>query len=61
MGAWIEIKCLLNSMTFTRVAPYMGAWIEISCLEDEIYMLMVAPYMGAWIEIIPVSAYTLGI
>ena len=29
VGAWIEISCRLNYMTYGGVAPLVGAWIEI--------------------------------
>ena len=30
VGAWIEIKQLINAVNGYEVAPFVGAWIEIN-------------------------------
>ena len=51
MGAWIEIKKLVDRRFFGFVAPLVGAWIEIMNNGVNYTIISVAPLVGAWIEI----------
>jgi len=52
VGAWIEIKYLVNDPCLDYVAPRVGAWIEIRPTTPVTPGYFVAPRVGAWIEMV---------